>query len=61
VTVSIPLPKTEFWVHCADCKHSWVAFYTPIRLDLIPRFGNIACPKCAGTSVYCGASEERPT
>lgn len=41
----------EFWVHCGDCPHEWVAFYTPIQLSLVSRFGKICCPKCASRKV----------
>lgn len=47
----------EFWVHCADCAHEWIAFYTPIRLDRIGRFGKICCPKCTSKKVLCGKAK----
>lgn len=50
--------KTPFWVRCGDCKHEWVAFYTPILLSLMERFGDVCCPQCASKNVLCGRSAE---
>ena len=49
------LPKKRpFQVYCADCRHTWAAFYTPIILALVIRFKNICCPMCASRKVFCG-------
>lgn len=50
--------KEEFWVHCGDCQHSWVAFYTPIKLSLVSRFGKLACPTCASKKIFCSKGEK---
>ena len=41
-------------VYCGDCRHTWIAFYLPMRLDLIGRFQNLACPMCTSLKVFCG-------
>lgn len=46
--------KKPFIVHCADCLHEWPAFYFPIDLSLLKRFGNLACPMCHSKKVLCG-------
>jgi hypothetical protein len=57
--VSLNLPeKTPFWVRCNDCSYEWIAFYTPIQLSLISRFGDTCCPMCAGKNVFCGKKPE---
>lgn len=42
----------RFYVHCGDCSHQWTAFWLPIKVDLMTRFKDIACPKCGGTTVF---------
>lgn len=61
VRLAAPYDKTdEFYVHCGDCAHEWVAIYLPIQLSLMARFKNICCPKCASRKVFVGkAPRER--
>jgi len=55
-------PKKDrpgFHVYCGDCRFSWIAFYFPLRLDLIERFKDIVCPACASREVFCGKGPRR--
>jgi DNA-directed RNA polymerase subunit RPC12/RpoP len=51
--------KQPAYVHCADCRHEWPAFYTPLLMDakgmkLLKWVGKSRCPKCAGKRVMMG-------
>lgn len=50
-----------FWVHCGECKHSWVAAHLPMEMSKVGRLlSNLMCPKCAAESaeIYCGKAKE---
>jgi hypothetical protein len=49
--------STEFWVHCGECGWEWIAFYLPMPVSKVKRFGQIACPKCASDKTFCGKKE----
>lgn len=53
--------KTPLWAHCEECQHSWIAFFLPIRLDLISRFKHVHCPMCASAKVFCGKAKDETT
>ena len=40
--------KTPFIVHCGECKHEWIAFYSPMILDEVAEIASsLHCPMCA--------------
>ena len=50
-----PIDRQPFYVHCASCKHEWVAFYTPMDVSTVAEIGKRAiCPSCGSTKVNCG-------
>ena len=47
--------RQPFYVHCAACRHEWVAFYTPMDLDKVAEVcKRQICPSCGETDVKCG-------
>ena len=46
--------KKPFWVHCKKCSYEWVAFFTPIPVNIMKKFGIKHCVKCHKESVYTG-------
>jgi Zn finger protein HypA/HybF involved in hydrogenase expression len=49
------LDRQPFWAHCADCKHEWVVFWTPMDISKVAEIGKRSiCPACGETKVMCG-------
>ena len=53
--------KKPVYVHCSECDHQWVAFYTPLKMDangmrLMTAAGKGPCPMCASGKPMMGPS-----
>lgn len=47
--------RTAQYAHCKDCRHEWVAFWTPLTLGPAAfALLKAPCPKCLSRRVYCG-------
>lgn len=56
------MSKRPVFVHCADCRHEWPAFYTPLTLDeagmgLMKSLITMRCPRCASKTLFMGKSK----
>ncbi|WP_428491619.1 hypothetical protein [Rhodopila sp.] len=50
--------KSAVWVHCGDCTHEWVLFYTPIDAHDLAKFGKSYCPMCVSKKVFMGSKAD---
>jgi hypothetical protein len=51
--------STDFWVHCGECGHAWVAAILPMAVDDFARVANRAtCPRGHRAKVYCGKGDK---
>lgn len=49
--------RTPVYVHCGDCRHTWIVAYTPMEAGKFARVLKSAskhCPMCASTKVSLG-------
>jgi hypothetical protein len=59
-SVEPSVERQPFYVHCASCKHEWVAFYTPMDVTTVAKIGKRAiCPSCGSTKVNCGKRRDQ--
>ncbi len=55
--VTVEEEKKPVYVHCHDCGHQWVAFWTPLTMDragmrLLNHACRSPCPKCASKKIF---------
>ena len=45
----------EYWVHCAECGHHWIAAHLPMDLRRFAKLAkDAACPKGCDAQVHSG-------